>query len=210
MIILVLEIFLISVKNNPKNTVSKIFTNEFLYTAYDDDTTFFLKSRISIIELMNELNIKYLILILDFSGPKPKKKKCKIAGIGVLNRVQMILCDMKCVNLNNETVKILGVHLSHNKNFEQDKNFCEHIVKTENDLKLWRMTQLTLRGRIMVFKSLIASEVIIFYLLLNYIIIHLIFYRKYRKMLFGKGKRQKLNTVLFAMTMTREVYKMST
>ena len=36
--------------------------------------------------------------------------------------------------LNNETVKILGVHLSYNKNFEQDKNFCEHIVKIENDL----------------------------------------------------------------------------
>ena len=83
---------------------------------------------------MNEFNIKYLILILSFSGLKPNKKKCKIAGIGVLNRVQMTLCDMKCVNLNNETVKILGVHLSYNKNFEQDKNFCEHIVKIENDL----------------------------------------------------------------------------
>ena len=46
----------------------------------------------------------------------------------------MTLCDMKCVNLNNETVKILGVHLSYNKNFEQNKNFCEHIVKIENDL----------------------------------------------------------------------------
>ena len=207
MIILVLEIFFISVKNNPKNTVSKIFTYEFLYTAYDDDTTFFLKSRISIKELMNELNIKYLILMLDFSGLKPNKKKCKIAVIGVLNRVQMTLCDMKCVNLNNETVKILGVHLFY---FEQDKNFCEHIVKIEKDLKLWRMTQLTLRGRIMVFKSLVASEVIIFYLLLNYIIIQLIFCRKYRKILFGKGKRQKLNTVLFAMTMKREIYKMST
>ena len=68
----------------------------------------FLKSRISIIELMNEFNIKYLILILSFSGLKPNKKKCKIAGIGVLNRVQIgSLCDMKCVNLNNETVKIL-------------------------------------------------------------------------------------------------------
>ena len=159
---------------------------------------------------MNELNIKYLILILNFSGLKPNKKKCKIAGIGVLNRVQMTLCDMKCVNRNNETVKILGAHLSYNKSFEPEKNFCKHIVKIENDLKLWRMTQLTLRGRIMVFKSLVASEVIIFYLLLNYIIIHLIFCRQHRKILFGIGKRQKLNTVLFAMTMKREVYKMST
>ena len=49
---------------------------------------------------------------------------------------------MKCVNLNNETVKILGVHFSYNKDLEQDKNFCEHIVKIENVLKLWRMRQL--------------------------------------------------------------------
>ena len=47
-------------------------------------------------------------------------------------------------NLNNETVKILGVHFSYDKNLEQDKNFCEHIIKIENILKLWRMRQLTL------------------------------------------------------------------
>ena len=40
LIILVLKISFISVKNNPKDTVSKIFTYEFLYTVYDDGTTF--------------------------------------------------------------------------------------------------------------------------------------------------------------------------
>ena len=57
-------------------------------------------------------------------------------------------------------MKILGDHFSYNKNLEQDKNFCEHIVKIENILKLWRMGQLTLEGRIMVFKSLAVSKVI--------------------------------------------------
>ena len=62
----------------------------------------------------------------------------------------MALSGMKYVNLNNEIVKILGVHFSYYKNFEQDKNFCEHIVKLcqiilKNILKLWRMRQLTLR-----------------------------------------------------------------
>ena len=32
---------------------------------------------------------------------------------------------MKCVKLNNETVKIFGVLFSYNKNLEQDKNFRE-------------------------------------------------------------------------------------
>ena len=50
--------------------------------------------------------------------------------------VQMAFCGMKCVNLNNETVKIPGLHFSYNKNLEQDKKFFDHIVKIENILKL--------------------------------------------------------------------------
>ena len=67
---------------------------------------------------------------------------------------------MKCVNLNNETLEILGVHFSYNKNLEQDKKFSEQIVKIENILNLWRMIQLTLKGRIKLFKSLAISKVI--------------------------------------------------
>ena len=124
MFILVLEIFFTFVKNNPKVKGLIISKHEFLYTTYADDTTFFHKDRNSIIKLMNELNTS------NFSGLKPNKTKCEIAGIGVLNGVQVSLCGMKCVNLNNEIVKILDVHFSYNKNLEQDKNFCEHIVKT--------------------------------------------------------------------------------
>ena len=153
--ILVLEIFFIFVKNNPKVKGLNIFKHEFLYTAYTDGITFFLKDRSFIIELMNELNI-----FSNFSGLKLHKTKCEIAGIGALNGVQVALCGMKCVNLNNETVKILGVHFSYNKNLEQDKNFSEHILKIESILKLWRMRQLTLEGRITVFKSLAISKVV--------------------------------------------------
>ena len=155
MFLFVLEIFFIFAKNNPKVKSLNIFKHEFLYTAYADDTTFFLKDRNSIIELMNELNT-----FSNFSGLKPNKTKCEIAGIGVLNGVQVALCGMKCVNLNNETVKILGVHFSYNKNLEQDKNFSEHILKIESILKLWRIRQLTLEGRITVFKSLAISKVV--------------------------------------------------
>ena len=94
-----------------------------------------------------------------FSGLKPKKTKCEIAGIGALNGVQVALCGMKYANLNNKTVRKLVLFL-YNKNLEQNKNFSEHIVKIENILKLWRMRQLTLEGRITVLKSLVVSKVI--------------------------------------------------
>ena len=122
MFILVLEISLIFVKINPKVKGLNIFKHEFLYTAYVNDTTFFLKDRSSLIELMNELNIFFKF---------PNRTKCETAGISVLNGVQVALCGMKCVNLNKETVKILGVHFSYNKNLDQDKKFSEHILKIE-------------------------------------------------------------------------------
>ena len=61
------------VKNNPKVKGLNMFKHEFLYTAYADDTTFFLKDRNSIIELMNELNI-----FPNISGLKPNKKNVKL------------------------------------------------------------------------------------------------------------------------------------
>ena len=56
-------------------------------------------------------------------------------------------------------MKILGAHFSYNKNLEQDKNFFEQNVKIQNILKLWRMRELTLEGRITAFKSLAVSKV---------------------------------------------------
>ena len=58
-----------------------------------------------------------------FSGLKINKTKCEIAGIGVLKGVKHALCRMKCVNLNNEVIKILGICYSYNKNLEHEKNF---------------------------------------------------------------------------------------
>ena len=55
-------------------------------------------------------------------------------GIGVPNGVQVALCGMKCVNLNNETVRILSVYSPYKKHLEKDKNGCEHIVKIEKKI----------------------------------------------------------------------------
>ena len=141
----------------------------------------------------------------NFSGLKPNKTKCEIVAIGVLSGIQVALCGIKCVNLNNETVKILGVHFSYNKNLEQDKNFSDHIIKIENILKVWRMRQLTLEGRITVFKSLAISKNINLLLTtkLHNNTIDIMY--KIRKNLYWQGKRPKLNIVPCAMALKNEV-----
>ena len=58
-----------------------------------------------------------------------------------MDGVQVELCGMMCVNLNNETLKILGVHFCIIKISNKIKNFRENIAKIENIFKLWRMRQ---------------------------------------------------------------------
>ena len=67
-----------------------------------------------------------------FSGLKSNKSKCELAGVGVLKRVQMALFGMKCVNLKNNTIKILGIDFSYNKSLEND----------ENNYKIWKIIQI--------------------------------------------------------------------
>ena len=92
---------------------------------------------------MNQLNT-----YSNFSGLKPNKTNCET------DKTNVAPCGMKCVNLNN--LSNLGVHFMYNKNFEQDRTFCEHIIKKENILKnmVHEAQEEELEGRIRVFKSL--------------------------------------------------------
>ena len=72
----------------------------------------------------------------------------------------MILCGMKCIDLTDDVINTLGIYFSYNKKLEQEKNFLNHIVKIQNILKLWKLRNLTIEGRIVVFKSLAISKLI--------------------------------------------------
>ena len=122
--------------------------------SYTDDATFFLKTTKSVINLLEIFK-----QFSKFSGLKPKKSKSEIAGIGVLKGVIVALCGMRCVNLHEDTIKILGIHYSYNKQFEDDENFKKYIAKIEKVLKLWRARNLSLEGKITFFKSLALFKI---------------------------------------------------
>ena len=85
--------------------------------------------------LSNKNSVTEVIKIFEHfsicSGLKPNKSKCEIAGIGVLKGVQMGLCGMECVNLKNDTIKIVGIHFSYNRSLENDENYRRYIIKIE-------------------------------------------------------------------------------
>ena len=86
-----------------------IFDCSSLYSAYADDTTFFLKYIISIENMVDTFDFFALFRI------KTKFKKSGIAGIGVLKGVEVVVCGMRWIDLNNDSLKILGTHFSYNK-----------------------------------------------------------------------------------------------
>ena len=74
--ILCLEVLFLLVKANHKIRGLNIFQYTYLYTAYADDTTFFLKNKNSIRQLMETLST-----FSQYSCLKPNYEKCEIAGM---------------------------------------------------------------------------------------------------------------------------------
>ena len=91
-----------------------------------------------------------------FSGLKPNKSKCEIAGIGALKRVQVAICSMRSIDLVSNIVKILGIYYSYNEKLEIQENFKRHFIK----IKIWRMRDLSIPGKITVFKTLAISKIV--------------------------------------------------
>ena len=79
--IFALEALFVLIKSNENIKGIELFKHAFLYTAYANDSTFFLRDTPSVKELINSFNQSY-----HFSGLKAKIEKCEVVGIGFLKR----------------------------------------------------------------------------------------------------------------------------
>ena len=59
-----------------------------------------------------------------------------------------------------DSIKVLGVHYSYNKNIFQSKNFTSVIKKIETVLQIWKARSLSLSGKIVIFKTLAISKIV--------------------------------------------------
>ena len=160
--VLCLGFVLILIKANKRVKGINIFKHTYLYSAYADDTTFFLRYKRSIKELLNTF-----ATFSKYSGLKPNHEKCEIAGIGVLKSVKVAVCGMKCIDLCNDTIKVTGIHFSYNKEMRNENIFLESITKIQNVLKVWQMRRRTLESKNIVSKTLAISKVVFLSLISN-------------------------------------------
>ena len=94
-----------------------------------------------------------------FSGLRPNLSKCEIASIGFLKGVKVAVCGIQCVDLILGTIKILGMHFNYNEKLKEEINFRLVIANIQRVLKLWKLQNLTLEGKIL-FKTLALLKII--------------------------------------------------
>ena len=127
----------------------------FLYTTYADDTTSFFENKESVEEF-----VKTFTLFSSFSDLKPNICKCEICGLSPLKGVEMAVCGMQSVDLTRDAIKILGIYFSHKINLMNQKNDRRAITNVHGILKLWRMRNSSIEGKVAVFKTLAMSTLV--------------------------------------------------
>ena len=153
--ILALEVLFELIKNNDDIRGITIFNHAFLYTAFADDSTFFLNDLLSVKNLIDTFTVFSL-----FSGLKANFSKCEIAGLGSLKGVLEAVCGLKSINLTTDTIKILGVHFSYNSTLKVQNNFLDTVKSIQQVLRFWNRRILSLEGRIIIFKTLAISKIV--------------------------------------------------
>ena len=80
-----------------------------------------------------------LFIFFYFSGLKPNSTKSEIVGIGFLKGVQLGVCGMRCVNLNNDTLKVLASHFSYNEKLKEEQKLYRTVPNIQRVLIIWKM-----------------------------------------------------------------------
>ena len=97
--------------------------------------------------------------LLDSFSTFSRLNVSEIAGIGVLKSVNFAFCGMKNISLIKKTIKILDVHISYNKNLQCNQNFSNSIKNIVNVIRLQHMRNLTIEGKITIFKWLVITQI---------------------------------------------------
>ena len=77
--------------------------------------------------------------------------------------VKLALCEMECIYLMLNAIKIPGAYNSYNsydKNFQNQENFMNVILETEKLLGLWRMRNSSISDKITDFKTLAILKIV--------------------------------------------------
>ena len=120
--------------------------------SFADDQSYSLADKESV-----EKKIKKIELFGECSGVLLKKSKTEAVGMGLLKNIEDTVAGIK---IWPKPVKLLGHWLSYNSDEEDKLNYHDKVEKISNTLSPWASRGLTIRGKILVSKTLGVSQAI--------------------------------------------------
>ena len=70
------------------------------------------------------------------------------------------IANLKIIDLNHNSVKILGLHFSHNPDITRERNYEAVIKKIIKVTAMWKWRGLTLAGKVTIFKTMAISKIV--------------------------------------------------
>ena len=153
--ILVLEILLTQVRSNTDILGFTIEDISLTLSAYADDAYYFLKD-IASLQVLFQLFSNFE----EFSSLKVNLDKCEACWIGAskFNTDTPLGCSW--VSLTYGSIRVLGNFISYNDLIAHQLNFLNIIPTVKDLLGIWKQRNLTIAGKIQVFKSLIFPKLV--------------------------------------------------
>ena len=71
----------------------------------------------------------------------------------------MAVFGERCVDLNNDALKIFGTHFSYNEKLKKEKIF-KTVTGIQRVLEIWRKRNLTLERKLVIFKTMAISKIV--------------------------------------------------
>ena len=140
------------IRQDPSIKSIEIFGNEIKASQFADDTNLFCADLTSVENALRTVG--------DFgvlSHLKLNIKKCKGIWLGKWEKNKLNPLQLQWLRT---PVRILGIHLSYDEKGNIEWNFNLKLRTLQTKLYMWRERDLTLFGRVMIFKSLGLSQLI--------------------------------------------------
>ena len=147
---LVAEALAIKIRASEHIAGVEINGNEIKISQYADDTTLFLRDSASISSVM-----KVLTDFKNVSGLEINVQKCSIMWLGPSRVRRDSICGIDA----QTKVKILGVWFSATEPCNED-NVAPVISRIRSTVNSWSQRSLTIKGRIVITKTLLASQMV--------------------------------------------------
>jgi hypothetical protein len=140
-----------AVRQNKDIKGFKIMDEEFKIVQFADDTCIFVQ---------NPQSLKFVFHILEqFSkcaGLKANRDKTQAIGIGASSNFKHDIG----IKWPDDSVKFLGVYINNNSKKMMEDNFNDKLNKIQEIVNIWFLRKMTLKGKVTIINSLLASQLI--------------------------------------------------